>query len=50
MFYTISSFKEFADCAYETARTSMDFLCDVGLYEKRQIKNKFIYTPVNLEE
>ena len=50
MFYTISSFKDFAFCAYETARTSMDFLCEIGLYEKRQIKNKFIYTPVGLED
>jgi hypothetical protein len=44
-FYTIGQFKDFADCAYETARTSMDFLTSVGLYRKEQVKNKFVYTP-----
>lgn len=49
-FYTISQFRHFSDCAYETARTSMDFLAEIGLYEKRGLKNKYIYTPVTLEE
>ncbi|MDD4584441.1 MAG: hypothetical protein PHR33_01065 [Bacilli bacterium] len=44
-YYTISQFKQFVDCAYETARTSMDFLVTVGLYRKEQLKNKFVYTP-----
>ncbi len=44
-YYTISQFKEFTDCAYETARTSMDFLTSLGLYRKEQVKNKFVYTP-----
>lgn len=48
-FYTIGNFKQAADCAYETARTSMDFLTSLGLYRKEQLKNKFVYTPVTLE-
>ncbi len=44
-YYSISQFKEFNDCAYETARTSMDFLTSIGLYRKEQVKNKFVYTP-----
>lgn len=44
-YYTISQFKKFNECAYETARTSMDFLANIGLYVKRQVKNKFVYTP-----
>ena len=44
-YYTIGQFKEFTDCAYETARTSMDFLTSLGLYRKEQVKNKFVYTP-----
>ena len=49
-FYTISQFKNYNDCAYETARTSMDFLAAIGLYEKRLLKNKYVYTPLSLEE
>lgn len=44
-FYTISQFKEFAGCSYETARTSMDYLTSIGLYRKEALKNKFVYTP-----
>ncbi|MDD3383192.1 MAG: hypothetical protein PHX46_00070 [Bacilli bacterium] len=50
-YYTISQFKQFVDCAYETARTSMDFLVEIGLYRKEQLKNKFVYTPnINKKE
>lgn len=48
-YYTISQFKNFLDCAYETARTSMEFLTAIGLYNKEQLKNKFVYTPVDFE-
>lgn len=44
-YYTIGQFKKFNECAYETARTSMDFLTSLGLYRKEQLKNKFVYTP-----
>lgn len=44
-YYSIGQFKAFNQCAYETARTSMDFLTSVGLYRKEQVKNKFVYTP-----
>jgi hypothetical protein len=46
-FYTIGQFKDFLECAYETARTSMEFLTSIGLYRKEQLKNKFVYTPVD---
>lgn len=45
-YYTISQFKESVDCAYETARTSMDHLANSGYYRKEKFKNKFLYTPV----
>ncbi|MDD2398310.1 MAG: hypothetical protein WCX47_00145 [Bacilli bacterium] len=45
-FYTIDQFKKTLNCAYETARTSMDHLVESGYYRKEQYKNKFIYTPV----
>ena len=44
--YTIAQFKKEEDVAYETARTSMDFLADSGFYKKSQIRNKFVYTPI----
>lgn len=47
-YYTISQFKEDADCAYETARTSMEFLVSLCLYRKEQLKNKFVYTPTEI--
>ena len=49
-FYTIQDFKKSARCAYETARTSMDALAELGFYQKKQIKNKFVYTPINQGE
>ena len=45
-YYTISQFKKEQGVAYETARTSMDNLVNLGFYKKEQIKNKFVYTPV----
>lgn len=45
-FYTIQDFKKATRCAYETARTSMDGLAEQGFYAKKQIKNKFVYTPI----
>lgn len=45
-YYTISQFKEIVDCAYETARTSMDHLANSGYYRKEKFKNKFLYTPI----
>ena len=49
-FYTIQDFKKSARCAYETARTSMDALAELGFYQKKQIKNKFVYTPIKQGE
>ena len=46
MNYTISQFKKCNNCAYETARTSMDKLVELGFYRKESRKNKFIYVPV----
>lgn len=44
-YYTISQYKKEQNVAYETARTSMDNLVNLGFYKKEQIKNKFVYTP-----
>lgn len=49
-FYTIDQYKQFADCAYETARTSMDLLASLGYYDKQKAKRKFVYKPVTKEE
>ncbi len=46
-FYTIAQFKKKMSCAYETARTSMEHLTQLGYYRKEQYKNKFVYTPVS---
>lgn len=45
--YTIQQFKEVEKTSYETARTSMDHLVTLGLYERGKVKNKFIYRPVS---
>lgn len=45
-YYTIQQYKKATDCAYETARTSMDRLVYEGFYRKEMIKNKFVYTPI----
>ncbi|HBD06238.1 MAG TPA: hypothetical protein DCY93_02375 [Firmicutes bacterium] len=44
--YTIAQYKKEEGVAYETARTSMDFLADQGFYKKSQVRNKFVYTPI----
>lgn len=44
--YTIAQFRQEEDVAYETARTSMDFLADQGFYSKTQVRNKFVYSPI----
>ena len=49
-YYTIAQYKKEMNVAYETARTSMDNLADLGLYKKEAQKNKFIYTPVIREK
>lgn len=49
-YYTIGQFKEYAGCAYETARTSMDYLVALNLYKKEQLKNKYVYTPIDLSK
>lgn len=46
MNYTIQQYKKALGCAYETARTSMEHLVELHYYEKNQIKNKFVYTPI----
>ena len=39
-------YKREQNVVYETARTSMDNLANLGFYKKEQIRNKFVYTPV----
>ncbi len=43
--YTIQQYKKALKCAYETARTSMEHLVELGYYRKETVKNKFVYTP-----
>jgi len=49
-YYTIQMFKKSERVVYETARTSMESLTELGYYQKKQIKNKFVYTPIKLED
>lgn len=44
--YSIADYKRFNRCVYETARTSMDHLAELGYYKKVQIKNKFVYETI----
>lgn len=48
-YYTIQMFKKKERTVYETARTSMDSLTNLGYYRKEKIKNKHIYTPLKIE-
>lgn len=45
--YTIAQYKKMIGCVYETARTSMDHLAELGYYRKEKIKNKFVYVPIS---
>lgn len=45
--YTISQYKKALGCAYETARTSMDSLAELGYYRQEMVKNKKVYTPIS---
>ena len=44
--YTIAQYKRMIGCVYETARTSMDHLVELGYYRKDSSNKKFIYTPI----
>lgn len=46
MYYTIDQYKKSVKCVYETARTSMEHLVQLGYYSKKQVGKKFVYTPV----
>lgn len=46
MYYTIDQYKKSVKCVYETARTSMDHLAELGYYNKQQVGKKFVYTPI----
>jgi Fic family protein len=48
-YYTLSHYKQQLSCAYETARTSMEHLVQLGYYRKEKYKNKYVYTPVDLK-
>lgn len=45
-YYTIEQYKKLNKCVYETARTSMDHLVELGYYKKAKAGKKFVYTPV----
>ena len=44
-YYTIEQYKKTTKCVYETARTSMEHLVELGYYEKKKVGKKFVYTP-----
>ena len=44
--YTIAQYKKAIGCVYETARTAMDQLAELGYYRKEQLKNKYVYSPI----
>ena len=44
-YYTIEQYKKTVKCVYETARTSMEHLVELGYYEKKKVGKKFVYTP-----
>ena len=46
MYYTIDQFKKATKCVYETARTSMEHLVELGYYKKAPAGKKFVYTPI----
>jgi Fic family protein len=48
-YYTLAQYKKLLDCAYETARTSMEHLVKLGYYRKEKYKNKYVYTTVDLK-
>ncbi len=48
-YYTLAQYKKLLDCAYETARTSMEHLVELGYYRKEKYKNKYVYTTVDLK-
>ncbi len=44
--YSIAQYKRMIGCVYETARTAMDHLVELGYYRKDSSNKKFIYTPI----
>ena len=44
--YTIAQYKRMIGCVYETARSAMDHLVELGYYRKDSSNKKFIYTPI----
>ena len=45
-YYTIEQYKKLVKCVYETARTSMEHLVELGYYKKAKVGKKFVYTPI----
>ena len=48
-YYSIQQYVKCEKVVYETARTAMERLAKGGYYRREQIKNKFVYTPINKE-
>lgn len=46
MYYTIEQYRKALKCVYETARTSMDHLAELGYYKKTKYSKKYVYTPI----
>ena len=45
-YYSIEQYKKLNRCVYETARTSMEHLVELGYYKKAKVGKKFVYTPI----
>lgn len=42
-YYTVKDYCNFTCCSYETARSALNSLCDIGWYEKHKIGKKYCY-------
>ncbi len=48
--YTIQQCKRYLECAYETARKTMERLTELGYYKREMVKNKSVYTPIERKD
>lgn len=48
--YTIQQCKRYLECAYETARKTMERLTELGYYKREMVKNKSVYTPIERKQ
>ena len=44
--YTLKDYQNFNGCSYETARSAMGELADLGFYKKCKVGKRFVYRPI----